>query len=111
MATELASAYVQIIPSAKGMKGAITQQLGGEATSAGTAAGASFGSNLVGKLKTVIAAAGIGKVLSDAINEGANLQQSIGGIETLFKDSADTVKKYADEAGRQSAGKVPKGGY
>lgn len=100
MATELASAYVQIIPSAKGMKGAITQQLGGEATSAGTAAGASFGSNLVGKLKTVIAAAGIGKVLSDAINEGANLQQSIGGIETLFKDSADTVKKYADEAYR-----------
>lgn len=98
MATELASAYVQIIPSARGMKGAITQQLGGEATSAGTSAGASFGSNLVGKLKTVIAAAGIGKVLSDTINEGANLQQSIGGIETLFKDSADTVKKYADEA-------------
>lgn len=98
MATELASAYVQIIPSAKGIKGAITQQLGGEATSAGTSAGESFGSNLVGKLKTVIAAAGIGKVLHDAISQGANLQQSIGGIETLFKDSADTVKKYADEA-------------
>ncbi len=31
MATELAKAYVQIIPSAQGIKGAITQELGGEA--------------------------------------------------------------------------------
>lgn len=98
MATELASAYIQIVPSARGMKGAITQQLGGEAASAGTAAGESLGANLVGKIKTIIAAAGIGKLIHDAIDEGANLQQSIGGIETLFKDSADTVKKYADEA-------------
>lgn len=30
--------------------------------------------------------------------EGANLQQSLGGVETLFKGSADKVKKYADEA-------------
>lgn len=100
MATELASAYIQIVPSARGMRGAITQQLGGEAASAGTSAGESLGANLVGKLKTIIAAAGIGKLIHDAIDEGANLQQSIGGIETLFKDSADVVKKYADEAYR-----------
>lgn len=29
---------------------------------------------------------------------GAALEQSIGGIETLYKDSADTVKKYASDA-------------
>ena len=29
---------------------------------------------------------------------GGALQQSIGGIETLFKDSADTVKQYAAQA-------------
>lgn len=98
MATELASAYIQIIPSARGIKGAISKQLGGEAASAGTSAGESLGSNLVGKIKTIIAAAGIGKLIHDAISEGANLQQSIGGIETLFKDSADVVKKYADNA-------------
>lgn len=33
-----------------------------------------------------------------AYEQGAALEQSIGGIETLFKDNADTVKKYADEA-------------
>lgn len=33
-----------------------------------------------------------------SLNEGAALQQSLGGIETLFKDSGDKVKAYADEA-------------
>lgn len=100
MATELAKAYVQIMPSADGIKGKLTEALGGEATTAGTAAGASFGANLVGKLKGVIAEADIGKLFSEAINEGAALEQNIGGIETLFKENADTVKKYADEAYR-----------
>lgn len=35
---------------------------------------------------------------SSTIDEGAKLQQSIGGIETLFKDSAGTVKQYAQQA-------------
>ena len=30
--------------------------------------------------------------------EGAALEQSLGGVETLFKDSADTVKSYANDA-------------
>ena len=98
MATELAKAYVQIVPSAKGIKGKITEELGGEAASAGSSAGESFGQNLVGKIKTVIAAAGLGKLLSSAISEGANLEQSIGGVETLFKDSADQMKAYAKDA-------------
>lgn len=36
--------------------------------------------------------------ISASLNEGAALQQSLGGIETLFKGSADKVKKYADDA-------------
>lgn len=35
-----------------------------------------------------------------SLNEGAALQQSLGGIETLFKGSGDKVKAYADEAYR-----------
>jgi phage-related protein len=35
---------------------------------------------------------------SSTIDEGAKLQQSIGGIETLFKGSAGTVKNYAQQA-------------
>ena len=52
----------------------------------------------MGTLKKVIAAAGIGKIISESINLGGALQQSLGGVETLFKDSADTVKAYAAQA-------------
>lgn len=69
-----------------------------DAENAGKSAGKSFGSNLAGKIKSAIAAAGIGKMLGSAISEGAGLEQSIGGIETLFKDSADTIKQYAADA-------------
>ena len=35
MAIELAKAYVQIVPSAKGIRGSISEALSGEASSAG----------------------------------------------------------------------------
>lgn len=92
--SELAKAYVQIVPSAKGISGSISNALDGEANNAGQKAGSSIAS----KIKLAIAAAGIGKFLSSAISEGAKLEQSIGGIETLFKSSADRMKKYASEA-------------
>lgn len=100
MATELAKAYVQIVPSARGIKGSITNALSGEADAAGSSAGQSFGSKMMGTIKNVIVAAGIGKALSATIAEGAALEQSIGGIETLFKESADKVKQNAAEAYR-----------
>ena len=95
---ELAKAYVQIVPSAEGIQGKITEALGGEPAAAGDAAGQSLGAQLVGTLKKVIAAAGIGKIISESINLGGALQQSLGGVETLFKDSTDTVKAYAAQA-------------
>lgn len=98
MATELGKAYVQIIPSAKGISGMIQKEMGGEVASAGVSAGESLGSKMMGAVSGVIAAAGIGKAIGASINEGAALQQSLGGIETLFKGSADKVKGFANEA-------------
>ena len=100
MATQLGKAYVQIIPSAKGISGTIQKEIGGEVASAGTFAGESLGSNIVGTFKKIVAAAGIGKAFSAALGEGAALQQSIGGVETLFKTSAGKVRAYAEEAYR-----------
>lgn len=94
MATELAKAYVQIIPSAQGITGKIQEAIDPEAEPAGT----SFGGKMVGTLKKVIATAAIGEALKKTISEGADLEQSIGGIETLFKESADKVKTNAAEA-------------
>lgn len=99
MATELAKAYVQIIPSAVGIQGRIQKEIEPEADSAGS----SFGGKMVGMIKKVIVAAAIGKALSASISEGAALEQSLGGIETLFKDSADKVKANAAKA-YQTAG-------
>lgn len=96
MATEVAKAYVQIVPSARGIKGQLEKEMNPEAESAGQ----SVGGKLAGAIKGVIATAAIGKSLSATLMEGADLQQSIGGIETLFKDSAEKVKQNAANAYR-----------
>lgn len=97
-ATELGKAYIQIMPSAQGLKGEITKELTEGSDDAGKSAGNGFASNLISVAKGVITAAAIGKAISASITEGANLQQSIGGIETLFKDNAGMMVQYANEA-------------
>lgn len=98
MATNLGTAYVQIMPTAKGISGSITKTLNGEAGDAGTSAGKGLGKALVGTLVKVVAAAGVGKLLKDTLDAGGALQQSFGGIETIYGDAADAAKKYAYEA-------------
>lgn len=100
---ELAKAYVQIIPSAQGIGGQIKKELGGEVEPAAEETGVSAGQKLFGAIKKIAAAAGIGKVIKDSIVAGADLEQSIGGIETLFKESADQVIANAKRA-YQTAG-------
>lgn len=91
---KIATAYVQVMPSMEGVAAKVKQGFGG----AGDSAGTSFGGSLVGKIKGIVAAAGIGKMLARSISAGADLQQSLGGVETLFKGSADTVIKNAEMA-------------
>ena len=100
MATELGQAYVQIMPSAKGIAGIIEKELGMEIPEAGKRAGSQLSTSLKLAAAAGLAAAGaaLGKIISSSLSEGANLQQSLGGIETLFKGSADKVKQYANDA-------------
>lgn len=98
MAGSIAQAYVQVIPSAEGIKGRLTNMMGGEATAAGQASGKNFASKLVAIAGKVITAAAIGKTLMATITEGGKLQQSLGGVETLFKNNADRVKNYAAQS-------------
>ena len=96
MAIEVGKAYVQIIPSAKGISGSISQAIGGEATSAGKSAGL----NIVGAIKGVVAAAGIGVMIKKSLDAGGALQQSFGGLDTIYGEAADAAKKYAAEASK-----------
>lgn len=97
--TSLGTAYVQIVPTAQGIKGSVENILGGEAEAAGKSAGTKLGSFM----KKALIAAGVGaafvKVVKGAMDEGAKLQQSyIGGLETLYGDAADAARAYAREA-------------
>jgi hypothetical protein len=67
----------------------------------------SFGKALGNGLKTAAkvgtaaigtASAGIVALTKQAVESYAEYEQLVGGVETLFKDNADTVQKYADEA-------------
>ena len=95
----LGTAYVQITPQAKGISGAISNLLGGEAESAGTSIGGKIGAFA----KKAIIAAGIGtaavKGIKASMAEGAKLQQSyFGGLDTLYGDAADKAREYARAA-------------
>ena len=46
MATEIAKAYVQLVPSAKGFKGGIKSAIGGDVSSAGEEAGVDDGEDV-----------------------------------------------------------------
>ena len=91
MAIELGQAYVQIMPSAKGIGKNTESLLNGELGTAGTGAGEAVGKNLISGIKKMIAAAGIGKILKDSIMEGANLEQNAGGAEAVFDNVGDEL--------------------
>lgn len=45
-----------------------------------------------------VASAAVGKLTKDAVEAYADYEQLVGGVETLFKNSADTVMQYANNA-------------
>ena len=94
--SELGNAYVQIIPSMRGIKGNLEKELGDAGESAGKSSGSRFGA----ALKSAIGAAssGIASVVSQSLAAGADLQQSFGGLETIYGDAAEQAKVFAVQA-------------
>lgn len=52
----------------------------------------------VGAASLAAAAAGVAKLTEASMEQYAEYEQLVGGVETLFKDSADTVMGYAENA-------------
>lgn len=100
MATEIGKAYVQIVPSAKGIKGSVSAIIDPEASSAGKSAGESSGKSFVSSLKGIVAAAGLGAALKATLDAGGAIQQSFGGLDTLYGEASDAAKEYAKEAAK-----------
>ena len=101
--SKIATAYVQVMPSMDGVAPAVKQHFTGAGTSAGHAFGAKFGTAL--KVGFAAAAAGMTVLIKKSLTEGAALEQSIGGIETLFGAGGKSLQEYADSIGT-SAGEA-----
>lgn len=95
---------MQIIPTTKGISGKLEKELGGSGNAAGQKAGAGFLSGIggaVAKGAAVIGAAAttaVSALTKSIVSSYADYEQLVGGVETLFKDSADIVSAYASNA-------------
>lgn len=110
---ELAKAYVQVIPTTDDLGSSLKDALVGPATDAGEEAGDAAGQGVTSGISKLVKSAAligavvavgkkIGDTLKESINQYADFQQLTGGVETLFKDSADVVTQYAQEAFKTS---------
>ena len=93
--SDIGKAYVQIIPSAQGISGSISQVLDGESTNAGKKAGLNIAGGISGALKgaTTLLAAGTAAV-STALVKGASDVASYG----------DNIDKMAQKMGISAQG-------
>lgn len=100
---DIAKAYVHIIPSAKDMKKNLTSIMGKDADAAGRSGGEKMGGGIAGGIKSALVKLGIGavigKTIKDSLDEGGALQQSLGGVETLFGSKFANIEEYAQGMG------------
>ena len=98
--SDLGQAYVQIIPKATGISNKISNLIAPGSQSAGQAAGTTIASGI----KKALIAAGIGAaivgVVKGAVSEAGKLQQSFGGLKTIYGDASDQAIRFAKNASR-----------
>ena len=97
MATELAKAYVQIVPSAQGIQGALSSALDGEAEAAGSSAGSKLGNALLGGAKIGVAAFGAAATGMAAF--GASSVEAGKAFDASMSQVAATMGVTVDEIG------------
>jgi phage-related protein len=108
--SEIATAYVQIEPTFKGVQDKIKKEL--DSGNAGEESGRSIGSKFASGFASVVGTAGkvvagavatgsaaVGKVVSDSAAQFAEYEQLVGGVETLFGSSYDSIDEFVEATG------------
>lgn len=96
---EVASAFVSIIPSAKGFGSKLNSQVGGDIDSSGKKLGSRLGTAMKGGALAAVGGAVLaGAFLKDAVGMAGELEQSVGAIDTVFGKSASKMHKWAKGA-------------
>ena len=118
MATEIAKAYVQIVPSMQGIQAQLSKSLAPAVEMSGKESGQKMGNALAGGLKSAAssigkaftaaakaaavgfgaAAAAVAAVGKSALNAYADYEQLVGGVEKLFGNASDKVLQNANRA-------------
>ena len=93
---DLGKAFVQIVPSAEGISGSITDVLRGEADNAGSESGSIFSEKLISTIKTVVATAGIGAAISTAIGKVGDLAAMGDTIDKQSQKIGISAKAYQE---------------
>ena len=116
---DLGKAYVQIVPSAEGIEGSITNLLGGEAEKAGHSAGSKIAAGIGGALASATAAAAafaaqavkVGSGFDAAISQvaatmgltTAEMQEQVGTVDLAWGEFSGNLREYAQEMGANTA--------
>ena len=95
---DLGSAYVNIVPKASGIEKKIGSLLGPGSEAGGRSGGAKAGKSFVDGLKSAAITVAVGKVIKDAFAAGGDLQQSFGGLDTIYGEASAAAKQYAMDA-------------
>ena len=95
---DVGTAYVQIVPSGRGVKGELEKMFGDPADGAGKKAGEKAGASLMAGLGKIVKTAAVGKIIKDAFTAGSDLEQNLGGTAAVFGDFAQRVQNTAAEA-------------
>lgn len=94
---DIGKAFIQIEPTTKGLSAAIAKELE-PAADAGDSIGKGLVDKIKGALKGAAIGAAVGKAIQASLEAGGALQQSFGGLETLYGDAADQAKEFAMQA-------------
>lgn len=94
---DLGNAYVNIVPKAPGIESNIENVLNGGAAGADRA-GESLGKRLLGGLARLGIGAAVVSTIKSAFSAGADLEQSFGGLETIYGESAQGMMNLAEAA-------------
>lgn len=117
MATELATAYVNILPSTKGLGKAVLAELDiahkaaePEASKSGKRLGSSMGGALKTGLGAAIGAAGglaailgvgaLTEQIVDAVKKAGDFEQNVGAVDAVFKDGAGEIRQFGATAAK-----------
>lgn len=88
----IAQAYVQILPTTEGIQSQLTEQLGGEAASAGMSAGGAFSGAFSRAL------GGIADFAKSVVNVGMNFDAEMSKVQAISGASSDAMEQLREKA-------------